>query len=444
MVMLENLISDELINENDRIAVGVSGGADSMLLVHALLEKQKSVNFYMKVIHINHHLRGEESDSDCKFVEDFCVAHNIDFKVFDVNVKKLKKETKKTIEEAARIARYEAIYGEMKKAKLNKLFLAHHANDQAETILMHIFRGAGVGGASGIRPSDTTCRPLLKYSKKAILEICKEHNIDFIEDSSNNDNHYTRNYIRNVVIPMVEEIYGDAVNMICLFGEKCNEVQKYVESLVNRNLIIEQKDSILVKGDAFNNKKFVIREYLKIAFEKLKIYWDIESKHYALIHDLNKLPVNSKLDMPHGIVAKKVYEGVKFYKKTAKKVLESEHAFIIGTTHIEGYGDIVAEIVSENDVHYGDGNQYIDYYKISNKAIWRFRKQGDMFKKLGSGTKKLNDYLSDKKIDQDLRDSIPVLANGDKIYLVAGYDISEHVKMCSETDKIVKISVIKN
>lgn len=442
-MIIESLISNDLINENDRIAVGVSGGADSMLLVSSLLEKQKSINFYMKVIHINHHLRGDESDRDSKFVEDFCLTNNIDYKIFDVNVKKLKKETKKSIEEAARIARYEAIYSEMKKEKLGKLFLAHHANDQAETILMHIFRGAGVGGASGIRPSDTICRPLLKLSKKQILEVCNENNIKYIEDSSNNDNHYTRNYIRNVIIPKIEEVYGDAVNMICLFGEKCNEVQKYVESLVNKNLIVEQKDAILVKGDAFNNKNFIIREYLKIAFEKLKIYWDIESKHYALIIDLNKLPVNSMIDLPHGVTAKKVYAGVKFYKKSAKKQLKSEYSFVLGTTHIEGYGDILAEIVSENDVNYGDGNQYIDYYKISNNAIWRFRKQGDMFKKLGSGTKKLNDYFTDKKIDSDIRDYIPVLANGSNIYLIAGYDISDLVKMCSETDKIVKISVIK-
>lgn len=442
--MVENLIPSEMINENDRIAVGVSGGADSMLLIHALLQKQMEVNFYIKVIHINHHLRGEESDNDSRFVQDYCIKNNVDYKVFDVNVKKLKKETKKTLEEAARIARYEAIYSEMKKEKLNKLFLAHHANDQAETILMHIFRGAGVGGASGIRPSDTICRPLLKYSKKRILEICNELGLSYIEDSSNNDNHYTRNYIRNVIIPKIEEVYGDAVNMICLFGEKCNEVQKYVESLVNRNLIIESKDSILVKGDAFNNKNFIIREYLKIAFEKLKIYWDIESKHYSLITELNNLPVNSMLDMPHGITAKKVYEGVKFYKKSVKKIITSEYNFTIGTTHIEGYGDIVAEIVSENDVNYGDGNQYLDYYKISNNAVWRFRKQGDMFAKLGSGSKKLNDYLSDKKIDLELRDYIPVLANGSMIYLVAGYDISDQVKMSSETDKIVKISVIKN
>ena len=442
--MLNNLIPNEMINENDRIALGISGGADSMLLLCALLEKQKEVNFYLQAIHINHHLRGEESDNDSKFVQEFCKSRNVNLIVIDVDVKKFKREQKKSLEEAARIVRYNSINDVMKKQKLNKLFVAHHANDQAETILMHIFRGAGISGASGIKFNDKVFRPFIGITKNQILEICDKENIKYVMDSSNLENNYTRNYIRNEVLPMIEKVYGDAIIRICEFGKKCNDIQNYIEGLVKPKLIVDQKNSILIKGDAFNSEGFIVREYVKNAFKKLDIFSDIESKHILLIMELNKMQVNSMLDLPHGITAKKVYEGVKFYKKSAKKHINSEHAFIVGTTTFEGFGDVKVEIISDTEVNYGDGNLYIDYYKISNNAVWRFRKPGDRFAKLGSGSKKLNDYFTDKKIEVDLRDNIPVLAKDNTIYLVAGYDISEIVKIGSETDKIVKITVIKN
>ena len=210
--MYNELNLDNLINEGDRIAVGVSGGADSMFLLHLLLKKRKDVDFYMEAIHINHHLRNEESERDCDFVKEFCTKNNIDLKVFDIDVKKLKVEQNKSIEETARIARYDLMYGEMKKNKLARLFLAHHANDQAETILMHIFRGSGLNGAVGIRSNvNKIVRPLLNITKDEIIEFCKNNNIDYVNDSSNSENEYTRNYIRNVVIPNIEVKYPDVV-----------------------------------------------------------------------------------------------------------------------------------------------------------------------------------------------------------------------------------------
>lgn len=440
--MINDLYLNEMIEENDKIAVGVSGGADSMFLLHLLLKKREEINFYIKAIHINHHLRNEESERDCEFVKDFCENNNIDLKVVDIDVKKLKAIENKSIEETARIARYDSMYAEMRKSKLNKLFLAHHANDQAETILMHIFRGAGVSGAVGIKSKNNNIfRPLLNISKEEILEECKKANIEYVNDSSNSENDYTRNYLRNVIIPYIETKYPEVVSKICLFGERCAEIQAFINEFVNVNLIEEQKHYVLIKGDAFNNKSFIIREYIKLALEKLKVYSDFEAKHYHLISELNKLPVNSQINLPREIIAKKAYEGIKLYKKSSEKHFIGEIAFSVGAVNVENFGRLKTEFVSLADITYGDGNHYIDYYKISNKAVWRFRKPGDMFAKLGSGSKKLNDYFTDKKIDIDLRDNIPVLAYQNCIYIVAGYDISDLVKIDDETDKVLKISI---
>lgn len=438
--MLKNLIDDKFINDNDRIAVGVSGGADSMLLLSSLIEKSKYRNFYFKAIHINHHLRDEESDADSEFVKNFCKKNNIDYVIKDVDVKAVKQAQKKGEEESARIARFDAIFDEMKKSNLNKLFLAHHANDQAETILMHIFRGTGIGGASGIRSNAVVIRPFINIKKSAILELCNENKIGFVTDSSNFNNSYTRNFMRNVVIPEIEKVYPNAVDMVCAFGERCNEIQTFIENSLNLNLIVQRKDSILIKEDVFSSISFILREYLKIAFEKLKVYSDIEMKHYLMIQDLIDLPVNSMINLPHGIIAKRVYEGIALYKSQGKKQALGEYLFSIGKTYIDGYGTISAEIIGPEDVDYGNGALYADYYKIPLNAVWRSRRQGDMFAKLGSGSKKLNDYFTDKKIESNYRDNIPVLAKNDKIFIVAGYNISEHIKIDSLTDKIVKVS----
>lgn len=442
--MLDYLIPDEMIAEGDRVAVGVSGGADSMLLLVSVFEKSKKLDFYFKVISVNHHLRGEESNRDAKFVADFCKKRKIDCEIVDVDVKTLKSDKKKTLEEAARIARYNAINAVMKKDKLSKLFLAHHQNDQAETILMNICRGSGIDGASGIKSGSSIYRPLLVLSKSQILNLCEENKIPFVVDSSNLESNCTRNLFRNVIIPEIEKVYPEAVRSISQFGERCLEIQTYIESLVSEDLIITEKSSVLLREEVFSKPKFLAREYLKRVFENLGIFADIEAKHYKLAFDLLALPVDSSLDFPHQISAKRVHAGIKFYKKSSKIKDIREYSFVVGETLIEGYGKILVEIVSEYNVSYGDGSFYIDYYKVSNDAVWRFRKPGDEFAKLGSGSKKLNDYFTDKKIDTDLRDSIPVLAYGSKVYLVAGYDVGESVKLEGPTDKIAKISFFKN
>jgi len=442
--MFEYLIEDRFVSENDRIAVGVSGGADSMLLLWSLFDKQKKIGFDMLVIHINHHIRKETSERDQKFVENFCKKHNIKQVTVNVNVENLKNEKKLTLEEAARKLRYSAFEDIMKKNNLNKLFLAHHKNDQVESILMHIFRGSGIAGASGMRESQTIIRPLINLSKSEILKICLDYHIEYVVDETNENNDYSRNAIRNKLIPLIETIYPNATENIFRFGKRCEEFQNFIEDLINFEMIVESNEDILLKDSAFETPSFVVREYIKKVFEKLNIFEDIEAKHYVAIYNLQKCEVNKQIDLPHQIIARKTYSGIKFFKKQEKKGIQSEYDFFIGTIEIEGVGQIKTQIVSENDVEYGIGILYADYNKISNSALWRMRKLGDNFNKLGSGSKKLNDYFTDKKIDIDKRDLIPVLAVDNNILVVCGQDISENVKIDGTTDKIVSIRFIAN
>lgn len=442
--MLEHLIEDSVVLKEDRIAVGVSGGADSMVLLWALLDKQKQVGFYLKVINVNHHLRGEESDSDTKFVKEFCEKKKIPYEIVDVDVKSLKADKKLTLEESARVARYDAFAKIMKTDKLNKLFLAHHKNDQVETILMHIFRGSGVAGASGIKQNDYVVRPLLNFDKNEILKIASEHGVKFVTDSSNSDNAFARNYVRNVVVPAIEKAYPNVVNSIFEFGKKCKEMQEFVQKNIKTEYFEENNDYIVLKDQAFLEHSVVVHEYVKQVFEKLKIFADIESKHYDMIFELQKCSVNKSVDLPHQIQAKRTYTGVKFCKKTSKKKTEKHHEFILGELDFEGYGKIVTKIVSPDEVVYGEGALFADYTKISNSAVWRIRNLGDTFAKLGTGSKKLNDYFTDKKIDFEKRDNLPILAFENLVLIVAENDVSENVKIDGQTDQIVKIEFLPN
>ena len=437
--MFENLVDDRFVLKDDRIAVGVSGGADSMLLLWALLDKQKQIGFDLHVIHVNHHLRGAESDRDSKFVADFCKKKKIKCSICDVDVKKMKTEEKKTIEETARVARYDEFKKVMKKENLNKLFLAHHKNDQAETILMHIFRGSGIDGACGIKENDKIFRPLLNLTKAQILEIAKDYGIRFVEDSTNFETDCARNYLRNKIIPEIEKVYPSAVDALYQFGKICSQAQKMIEMKVNQNLIFVSKEGVTIKASAFDAEPLVVREYIKQAFNHLQVFSDIEQKHYELICDLNKKDVNKEISLPHNVVARKTYEGIKLEKAKKRTIQNAEFEFALGELDFFGEGTIFAKIVSSDEVVYEQGVIYADYNKISSGAVWRTRRSNDKFAKLGTGTKKLNDYFTDKKIDISKRDQIPVLAKGNTIYVVAGYDVGENVKIDGTTDQIVKI-----
>lgn len=443
-IMLEYLIDDKFVESSDGVAVGVSGGADSMVLLWALLDKQKEVGFDLHVVNVNHHIRGESSDNDSKFVEDFCKSKKIKYTIVDVDAKKLKAEGKLTLEEAARLARYDAFEKVMKKEHLNKLFLAHHKNDQVETILMHLFRGAGISGACGIVDSNKTFRPLLKFSKAELLKLASDHGIKFVTDETNGDNAYARNYVRNIVIPDIEKMYPGVVGAIFEFGEKCKNVEKFIKNQVKIENIQVNKEFVLLKDAIFETDLLVIREYIKQAFAELEVFADIESKHYDAIVALKDAKVNTCIDAPHGVVVGRTYQGIKFFKKEAQEINTQEFDFVIGETVIDGVGKIVVDFVSADDVVYGEGVLYVDYNKVSTDAVWRTRRIGDVFSKFGTGSKKLNDYFTDKKIENLLRDKIPVLASGNQVLVVAGEDISENAKIDGETEQIVAIRFVNN
>lgn len=431
--VLTNLLKS--INNNDRIVAGVSGGVDSMVLLHLLKNAREYKNFELQVVHVEHGIRGKESLRDANFVSNYCNINNIDCKVVSANVPQIASKNKQTVEQAAREVRQKAFAPYLNKGY--KLFLAHNKNDQAETVLMHIFRGSGIDGARGIVDREGFCRPLLNYTKAEIIEYARNNNIEYVEDSTNNSVEYSRNFIRNKIIPQISQIYPNIVENVAKFAVFCTQAENFAQENVNMQWFKTTKTHISINKEAFDSHDIIVAKVIKHAYNLCGEFADLESKHIQLIKEFVKQCKNGAVyQLPHSIVVENRNDSVLFYKATKKD--ESKNKFVLGENCFCGKKIFVSK--SDDQIEFKKGCYFLDYHKIPQNAVWRTREKGDMFHKLGSnGSKKLNDYFTDKKICLADRDSIVLLASGSNVLAVLGYDIAESVKIDSDTLDVIKI-----
>jgi len=429
-----------LIKKGDKVMVGLSGGADSMCLLDLVAKFNTNLEFDFFAVHINHGLRDLEAQRDQDFVVEYCQKNKIKIICKNIKTKEYARKNNKTIEQAGRELRYKTFKEVLENEGANKLLVAHHKNDQVETVLMHICRGSSLSGARGMElENNKVVRPLLNYTRAEIEGYIQSNNIPFIEDSSNSDINYTRNYIRHNVLPNLEKIWPNVVNSIANFAEKVKEEDDYIDSLVPVTLLVIKNTKVTIKQEAEKLKLPILLRLIRKAFESLGKLVDIEKKHLLQVVELFVMKNGSQISLPNGLVAFKEYNGVVIAEKS-KNVLRVKNQFVVGCIEVEGFGQICCQKIESEEVQFGNGCHYVDLDKIPVSAIWRTRADGDVFAKLGSGTKKLNDYFIDKKISKQERDSIPILCDGNKVLVVAGYDVSENVKIDSSTDNIVKIT----
>ena len=438
---MENIIElvNSYVNNGDDIVVAVSGGVDSMVLLYSLIATKKYKDFQLSAITIEHGIRGKESVADAKFVYDYCKKNGVDASVVSANIPALSKAKKQTIEECARNFRYQEFNKLISMGK--KVFIAHNLGDQAETVLMHIFRGSGIDGAKGIISHDGLIRPLLEVSKLDIYQFAKENKIDYREDKTNQDIGYSRNFIRNKILPELKTIYPNVEENLNKFAKTAMQAEALVSSLVDKSWINKKNGQVVVSNNAFEQPDLVVAKVIKLAFNDCGEYSDLESKHIKIIKDLFIYNTNgSKINLTHGVIAEKRENGIYFYK--IDNNIDETIEFQISENQQILNQNISVKFAAPEEVEFGDG-YYLDYHKIPANAVWRTRKDGDVFCKLGShGNKKLNDYFTDKKLTIKERDNQLLLASDNKILLVLNRDVSEYVKIDDETSQIVKIKTI--
>ena len=449
--VVDFIIERNLIEKGDRVGVAVSGGEDSMALLHFLESLKTPLGISVIAINVNHNIR-PGSRKDSQFVAKYCKSHGIEYVGYNVDVPTFAKAQKMGIEQAARVKRYEAFRAAVKRFKLNKIALAHHLGDQAETILLHIFRGAGIAGASGmeiIREFDGThahiIRPLLETAKSEIVAYNYRNQVPHVEDETNNDSNYARNFLRNEVIPMLQREWRNVEKNIVDFGRNCQSDNSYLSSIVNTAALIAEENHVRIPLNFFVYPYSVISRIIMAAFESIGIKENIEKKHIDQIITLAGSGENgSRTDLPNNLFAIKEYEYMAIVRRVAPSVSKI-YSFKTGRMVFHEYGTIiVTKTISHKDA-VARGLMVIDVDKLPRASKWRTRKEGDVITKLGSsGQKSLNAYLIDKKVPSRLRDNLPVLANGSEIYAVAGLDISDKVKTDRETMEAYVVEFVKD
>ena len=270
--VLKTIKKDNWIKDGDRIVLGVSGGPDSIAMLNILNDirndKKQHMNFDIIVAHVNHMIR-EEAKDDEKFVKEFCKKIHVPFYSKSIDVKKMANNMKIGTEEAGRNARYDFFDEILTKTDSNKIAIAHNRNDKVETMIMNMLRGSGIAGLKGIEPikNKKYIRPLIECERYEIEQYCVENNIDARIDKTNFDNIYTRNKIRNVVIPYImQEFNPNIVNTMDRLSELVKEEDEYLENTVEnkyKELIIEEKEKQFIMNlKGFNKEEKVIKSRL--------------------------------------------------------------------------------------------------------------------------------------------------------------------------------------
>lgn len=429
----------KLINPGEVIGVGVSGGSDSMSLLHYLAGVQEELDFEVVAIHINHGIREESRDEE-EFVMTKCRELGVRAYKFKINSPKIAKEKNESLETAAREGRYDIFKSLIQRGVVDKIALAHHESDQAETILMHIFRGSGIAGARGMEPirDGIYIRPMLNVSKKEIMNYVLDNNIDYVQDNSNFDNGYNRNFIRNIVLPQICERWPGAESGIVSFGRTVSEDDDFINNYVQDSDVVYDDEIAKIPLTYFTYPTSVLNRLLIKIFKRVGIKKDFEKKHIEMITDLAKKGENgNRVQLPFEVVAVREYNYLTLVNNLKNRP-ELRVPFGIGEIELENIGKIITKKVKTYESK--PNFLFIDIDKVPADAIWRYREDGDVFTKFGGGTKKLKSYFIDKKIPQRIRDYIPVLASGNEILVIGGIEISDKVKI-DENSKIASINI---
>lgn len=296
-----------LINKNDKIVLGVSGGPDSISMLDILNSIKDEMGFEIYVVHVNHLIRTEAIDDE-KYVEEYCKRNNIEFFAKRIEVLKIADTQKIGTEEAGRKARYEFFEEIYSKVGANKIAIAHNKNDKVETIIMHLLRGSGLSGLKGIEPirNNKYIRPLIECERSEIEKYCEENNLNPRIDKTNFENEYTRNKIRNIVIPYIKKEFNpNIIETITRLADVVSSEDDFIENVSNENykklLVIEEKNRIELKLKEFNLLDEVLKNRI-ILITTRKLFGSTQGIEKVNIEDIIKLcnnNIGNKFLMPN-------------------------------------------------------------------------------------------------------------------------------------------------
>ena len=490
---------NELINPGDTIVEGISGGADSVCLFLMLEEYKKEVDFKTIAVHVHHGIRKKAADKDQKFVEKLCESKGVKLQSFRKDIPLICKITKESEEECGRRIRYEIFDDVCEQHENAKIAVAHHMNDQAETVIFRIIRGSGIKGLTGMEAKrDNIIRPLLCLKREEIEQYLDETGQSYRIDETNSTLEYSRNYIRKKIIPKFESVRKNAVEHINALSGEASDINEFMEKKADELLEEASKEAdskYITKGITTKYKadvlskaepillKFAVRALITKAGVSIK---DVTRAHVDSLCEMITKPASGEIHLPKGTTVVKE-SGIVYIKpregfngqiqeimndKSTTVVMptanmpaaagegltkETEHVRKTETQY-KYYYPIVGEgsymlpdgaVVSCRILNYFDINdrpdevytKWLDYAKMSDDLCLRTRKSGDylVINKRGNEGN-LKNYMINEKIPKSERDDIPLLASGSKIYWVIGHRISEDVKVTEATTRVIEVS----
>lgn len=418
--VLENIKSKNLIQPNSSVCVALSGGMDSCVLLHIMFSIKDYIPFNLSVCHLNHKLRGDESERDKQFCIELCKKYDIPLFTQDFDVIKYQELIGKSLEDAAREVRYSWFNNLKDENKLDYIVTAHHKNDQAETILFHAIRGTSISGLTGIpEKRDCIVRPLLNVSKKEIEEYAIKHNLEYIIDSSNSDTKYTRNYIRHIVFPELEKINPSFIESLIRIANDSKIDENYFDSIITD---IDLNDD-LSNYDPAIVKRMISKKYHQETGRTLCFY-HVNSILNAIINKEIK-----SFEISNHLLANCNRGRLSFDRKTEIENTSFDITLKDGNNIIDDIKcSIVLGHISDNNeiINNLSTNCFLRKENIYGKIRCRNRKPGDKIIEFGV-SKSVKKIMSERRIDIQLRNRIPIFYDDVGILYIPFVAISDRV-----------------
>ncbi|MDR7812195.1 tRNA lysidine(34) synthetase TilS [Lacrimispora sp.] len=447
--ILDYIRRNRLFSPGDRVIVALSGGADSVCLLVVLNELKEVLGLELKAVHVHHGLRGKEADRDSDYAGKLSESMGVPFACVRVDAALYAREHGMSVEEAGRHLRYQIFEKECLDFSGTKIAVAHHRDDQAETILYNLFRGTGLKGLGGMRPvRDKIVRPLLSVGREEILAYLAEKGISYCEDSTNAQTDYVRNRIRSRILPEIrEEVNRRAGENILHAGEMAAQADAYLEKQAEGILKawgVGETDeagtitargvdtkALLAEDDIIKN--YVIRIMIRSVNESMK---DITMTHVESAAALLFGSSGRQVDLPCGLIAMRIFDELWIKRKKQEGLVDKEKTVFLPELEFKIFPYKKGQEIPKNGY-----TKWFDYDKIKCALSVRYRKTGDYMTLAGGGRKTVKEFMIHEKIPREEREKIPLVADGSHVLWVIGYRISEYYKITDDTRTVIQMQL---
>lgn len=438
--VLKTINKYSLIEPNDRILLAVSGGIDSMTMLHIFNRVKEFLEIEIAVATFNHGIRSE-SKEEIDLVRQFAKSLRVPFYFGEGDALKVQKETKRNLEDVARELRFNFLINIKEKEHFSKVALAHNKNDFTETFLMHLFKGTGLKGLTSMLGNESAfIRPLIEVTREEIEQYAKDNKIPYVVDLTNYNLSYERNRLRYQIIPLLKSMYGHLFDAIMNFGEIALHEDEFLDKIATIELQV-----IRISDNEYSLKLFEVlplsikRRILRIILGDSTSFERVENVLQFLASSKRKINIGKDLHITKN-------KSTFYFEHSSPFTIESSYVLSVpGKTFIpESNIEIISEIV-EPDYKFDlrDKNTAVfDMDKLKFPLVVRFRKEGDVLE-LEKGHKKLQDIFVDMKVKKDIRYKIPiVIDNEGKILWVCSVKRSSVAKVNENTKKALLLRLV--